>query len=99
MNAERITQSLVQRLQADGLQISQVLQSERDGNLEITIQARELGLELGLKSLTVKMEEAEVSRPLIEDFSLIGEDEGFVDHIDYSPQSPRELVPAADEEM
>jgi hypothetical protein len=95
MNAERITQSLVQRLQADGLQISQVLQSERDGNLEITIQARELGL----KSLTVKMEEAEVSRPLIEDFSLIGENEGFVDHIDYSPESVQELVPAADDEM
>lgn len=95
MNAEHITQSLVSRLSADGMLINQVLQSEKDGNVEITIQARSLGL----KSLTVKMEEVEMSRPLIEDFNLLGDDEGFVDHIDYSPASSRELVPAADEEI
>lgn len=95
MQTELITQTLIKRLQADGMQIGQVLQSEKDGNLEITIQARDLGL----KSLTVKMEEVEVSRSFVEDFNLLGEDEGFVDHIDYSPESSRELVPAADEEM
>jgi hypothetical protein len=95
MQTELITQTLIKRLQADGMQIGQVLQSEKDGNLEITIQARDLGL----KSLTVKMEEVEVSRPLIEDFNLLGDDEGFVDHIDYSPASSRELVPAADAEI
>jgi hypothetical protein len=96
MNAELITQSLVSRLSADGMQIGQVSQSEIDGNLEITIQAQRL---VGLKSLTLKLEPVEVSRPLIEDFNLLGEDEGFVDHVDYSPESPRELVPATDEEM
>jgi len=95
MNAEHITQSLVSRLSADGMLINQVSQKEVNGNVEITIQARDLGL----KSLTVKMEEVEVSRPLIEDFNLLGDDEGFVDHIDYSPTSSRELVPAADEEI
>jgi hypothetical protein len=95
MNAEHITQSLVSRLSADGMLINQVSQKEVNGNVEITIQARSLGL----KSLTVKMEEVEVSRPLIEDFNLLGDDEGFVDHIDYSPVSSRELVPAADEEI
>jgi hypothetical protein len=95
MNAEHITQSLVSRLSADGMLINQVSQKEVNGNVEITIQARDLGL----KSLTVKMEEVEVSRPLIEDFNLLGDDEGFVDHIDYSPESSRELVPAADEEI
>jgi hypothetical protein len=95
MQTELITQTLIKRLQADGMQIGQVLQSEKDGNLEITIQARDLGL----KSLTVKMEEVEVSRSFVEDFNLLGEDEGFVDHIDYSPESSRELVPAADAEI
>lgn len=96
MNAELITQSLVSRLSADGMQIGQVSQSEVDGNLEITIQAQQL---VGLKSLTLKLEPVEVSRPLIEDFNLLGEDEGFVDHVDYSPKSVQELVPAADDEM
>ncbi len=96
MNAELITQSLVARLSADGMQIGQVSQSEVDGNLEITIQAQQL---VGLKSLTLKLEPVEVSRPLIEDFNLLGEDEGFVDHVDYSPKSVQELVPAADDEM
>jgi hypothetical protein len=41
----------------------------------------------------------EVSRPLGEDFGILGEDEGYVDHIDYTPQSAQELVPALDEEM
>lgn len=96
MNAELITQSLVSRLSADGMQIGQVSQSEVDGNVEITIQAQRL---VGLKSLTLKLEPVEVSRPLIEDFNLLGEDEGFVDHVDYSPESVQELIPAADDEM
>jgi hypothetical protein len=95
METELITQTLVKRLLADGMQINHVLQSKKDGNLEIIIKTRDLGL----KSLTVKMEEVEVSRSFVEDFNLLGEDEGFVDHIDYSPKHSRELVPAADEEM
>jgi hypothetical protein len=95
MNAENITKSLVSRLTADGMKINQATSNNQDGNLEITIQAKDLGL----KSLTIKMQEVEISRPLIEDFDLLGEDEGFVDHVDYSPEFSRELVSVADEEM
>jgi hypothetical protein len=99
MNASHthIAQSIVSRLNAGGIQVGQVEQTEIDGNVEITITA----CELGLKSLTVRMKEIEVSRPLVEDFNLLGEDEGFTDHVDYSPDAatPRELVLSADAEM
>lgn len=93
MQTEHIAQTLVSRMQANGMHVNQVTTTQ-DGNVEITIQAKDLGL----KSITIKMEE-EVSRPLIEDFDLLGPDEGFVDHVDYSPESSRELVSVADEEM
>jgi hypothetical protein len=96
MNAEHIAQSLVSRLHADGIQINQVEQSEVNGNVEITITAQQLS---GLKSLTVRMKEPEVSRSLTEDFGLLAPDEGFVDHIDHTPVQAGELVMAADEEM
>ena len=98
MHTELIAQSLVSRLNADGIQIQQVEQVELDGNVEITIHASQLS---GLKSLTVRMKEVEVSHPLNEDFGLglLGPDEGFVDHVDHSPEQPRELVAAADDEM
>ena len=92
-NAEIIAQSLTSRLTAEGMQINQVTQNEQNGNVEVTIETPVLGI----KSLTIHMKE--VSRPLVEDFGLLGPDEGFVDHIDYSPQSAQELVPALDEEM
>jgi hypothetical protein len=95
MKTELITQTLVHRLQTNGLQINQVSQSEKDGNVEITIHAHELGL----KSLTIKMEEHKGYRPLSEDFNLIGEDEGFTDYVDYVTDSPGELVLAADEDI
>jgi hypothetical protein len=95
MNAENITKSLVSRLTADGMKINQATSNSQDGNLEITIQAKDLGL----KSLTIKMQEVEISRPLVEDFELLGPDEGFADHVDYSPNSHQELVSVADEEM
>lgn len=91
MQTEHIAQ-LVSRMQANGMHVNQV--TAQDGNVEITIQAKDLGL----KSITIKMEE-EVSRPLIEDFDLLGPDEGFVDHVDYSPETARELVSVADEEI
>ncbi len=94
MNASHIAQSIVSRLNAGGIQIGQVEQTENDGNVEITITASDLGL----RSLTVRMKE-EVSRPLIEDFNLLGEDEGFTDHVNYSPQPTGELVLSADSEM
>lgn len=94
MNASHITQSIVSRLNAGGIQVGQVEQTENDGNVEITITASELGL----KSLTVRMKE-EVSRPLVEDFNLLGEDEGFTDHVDYTPTPSLELVVSADAEM
>ena len=92
-NAEIIAQSLMSRLTAEGMQINQVTQTEQNGNVEVTIETKSLGL----KSLTIHMKE--VSRPLGEDFGILGEDEGYVDHIDYTPQSAQELVPALDEEM
>lgn len=95
MQATHIAQTLVSRMQANGMHVNQVSQTNMDGNVEITIQAKDLGL----KSLTIKMQEVEISRPLIEDFNFLGEDEGFVDHVDYSPDSSREIVPALDEEM
>jgi hypothetical protein len=94
MNASHITHSIVSRLNAGGIQVGQVEQTENDGNVEITITASELGL----RSLTVRMKE-EVSRPLVEDFNLLGEDEGFTDHVDYAPTPSRELVVSADAEM
>jgi hypothetical protein len=96
MHTELIAQSLVARLHADGLKIQQVEQSEVDGNLEITITTQQLN---GLKSLTVRMQEVEVSHPLTADFGLLGPDEGFVDHEDHSPDQLRELALASDEEM
>jgi hypothetical protein len=93
MNASHITQSIVSRLNAGGIEVGQVEQTENDGNVEITITASDLGL----RSLTVRMQE--VSRPLIEDFNLLGEDEGFTDHVNYSPQPTGELVLSADSEM
>ncbi|MFN5249901.1 MAG: hypothetical protein ACK5DE_02540 [Bacteroidota bacterium] len=93
-NAEIIAQSLMSRLTAEGMQINQVTQTEQNGNVEVTIETPVLGI----KSLTIHMKE--VSRPLGEDFGLLGEDEGYVDHIDYyTMQSVQELVPARDEEM
>ena len=92
-NAEIIAQSLTSRLTAEGMQINQVTQNEQNGNVEVTIETPVLGI----KSLTIHMKE--VSRPLVEDFGLLGPDEGFVDHIDYTPDCVQELVPALDEEM
>lgn len=91
MQTEHIAQTLVSRMQANGMQVNQV--TAQDGNVEITIQAKDSGL----KSITIKMEE--VSRPLVEDFDLLGPDEGFVDHVDYTPAPARELVSVADDEM
>lgn len=92
-NAELIAQSLVNRLAAAGMSVDQITQVENNGNVEVTIETPALGV----KSLTIHMKE--VSRPLGEDFGILGEDEGYVDHIDYSPQSVQELVPALDEDM
>ena len=92
-NAELIAQSLVSRLAAAGMTVEQITQVENNGNVEVTIETPALGV----KSLTIHMKE--VSRPLVEDFGLLGPDEGFVDHIDYTPQSVQELIPALDEEM
>lgn len=91
MQTEHIAQTLVSRMQANGMQVNQV--TAQDGNAEINIQAKDSGL----KSITIKMEE--VSRPLVEDFDLLGPDEGFVDHVDYTPAPGRELVSVADDEM
>lgn len=92
-SAELIAQSLVNRLAAAGMSVDQITQVENNGNVEVTIETPALGV----KSLTIHMKE--VSRPLGEDFGILGEDEGYVDHIDYTPQSAQELVPALDEEM
>lgn len=92
-NAELIAQSLMNRLAAAGMSVDQITQVENNGNVEVTIETPALGV----KSLTIHMKE--VSRPLGEDFGILGEDEGYVDHIDYTPQSVQELVPALDEEM
>lgn len=92
-SAELIAQSLMNRLAAAGMSVDQITQVENNGNVEVTIETPALGV----KSLTIHMKE--VSRPLGEDFGILGEDEGYVDHIDYSPQSVQELVPALDEEM
>ena len=92
-SAELIAQSLVNRLAAAGMSVDQITQVENNGNVEVTIETPALGV----KSLTIHMRE--VSRPLGEDFGILGEDEGYVDHIDYTPQSAQELVPALDEEM
>lgn len=92
-NAELIAESLMNRLAAAGLEIEQITQIEEDGNVEVTIETPALGV----KSLTIHMKE--VSRPLGEDFGVLGEDEGFSDHIDYTPSAMQELVPALDEEM
>lgn len=91
--AEIIAHSLMSRLTAEGMQIEQVTQTEKDGNVQVTIETPTLGL----KSITIRMKE--VSRPLIEDFGLIGPDEGFSDHVDYTPGVMRELVPSLDEEL
>ena len=92
-SAELIAQSLMNRLAAAGMAVDQITQVENNGNIEVTIETPALGV----KSLTIHMKE--VSRPLGEDFGILGEDEGYVDHIDYTPQSAQELVPALDEEM
>jgi len=92
-SAELIAQSLMNRLAAAGMSVDQITQVENNGNVEVTIETPALGV----KSLTIHMKE--VSRPLGEDFGILGEDEGYVDHIDYTPQSVQELVPALDEEM
>lgn len=92
-SAELIAQSLMNRLAAAGMSVDQITQVENNGNVEVTIETPALGV----KSLTIHMKE--VSRPLGEDFGILGEDEGYVDHIDYTPQSAQELVPALDEEM
>lgn len=92
-SAELIAQSLVNKLAAAGMSVDQITQVENNGNVKVTIETPALGV----KSLTIHMKE--VSRPLGEDFGILGEDEGYVDHIDYSPQSVQELVPALDEEM
>lgn len=92
-NAEIIAQSLMNRLAAAGMSVDQITQVENNGNVEVTIETPALGV----KSLTIHMKE--VSRPLGEDFGILGEDEGYVDHIDYTPDCVQELVPALDEEM
>ena len=92
-SAELIAQSLMNRLAAAGMSVDQITQVENNGNVEVTIETPALGV----KSLTIHMKE--VSRPLVEDFGLLGPDEGFVDHIDYTPDCVQELVPALDEEM
>ena len=92
-SAELIAQSLVNKLAAAGMPVDQITQVENNGNVEVTIETPVLGI----KSLTIHMKE--VSRPLGEDFGLLEENEGYVDHIDYFPQSVQELVPALDEEM
>lgn len=93
-SAELIAQSLMNRLAAAGMAVDQITQVENNGNIEVTIETTK---SIGVKSLTIHMKE--VSRPLGEDFGLLGPDEGFVDHIDYTPESTQELVPALDEEM
>ena len=92
-SAELIAQSLMNRLAAAGMSVDQITQVENNGNVEVTIETPALGV----KSLTIHMKE--VSRPLGEDFGILGEDEGYVDHIDYTPESVQELLPALDEEM
>ena len=92
-SAELIAQSLMNRLAAAGMSVDQITQVENNGNVEVTIETPALGV----KSLTIHMKE--VSRPLGEDFGLLGENEGYVDHIDYTPESVQALVPALDEEM
>lgn len=92
-SAELIAQSLVNKLAAAGMPVDQITQVENNGNVEVTIETPALGV----KSLTIHMKE--VSRPLGEDFGILGEDEGYVDHIDYTPDCVQELVPALDEEM
>lgn len=92
-SAELIAQSLVNKLAAAGMPVDQITQVENNGNVEVTIETPALGV----KSLTIHMKE--VSRPLGEDFGLLGENEGYVDHIDYTPDCVQELVPALDEEM
>jgi hypothetical protein len=92
-SAELIAQSLMNRLAAAGMSVDQITQVEKNGNVEVTIETPTLGV----KSLTIHMKE--VSRSLSEDFGLLGEDEGYVDHVDYTPNYVQELVPALDEEM
>jgi hypothetical protein len=43
-NAELIAQSLMSRLTAEGMQINQVTQTEQNGNVEVTIETKSLGL-------------------------------------------------------
>lgn len=93
-NAEIIAHSIMSRLNAEGMQINHVTQTEQNGKVEVTIETTK---NIGLKSLTIHMKE--VSRPLGEDFGILGEDEGYVDHIDYTPDCVQELVPALDEEI
>lgn len=93
-SAELIAQSLMNRLAAAGMAVDQITQVENNGNIEVTIETTK---SIGVKSLTIHMKE--VSRPLGEDFGLLGENEGYVDHIDYTPDCVQELVPALDEEM
>jgi len=92
-SAELIAQSLMNRLAAAGMSVDQITQVENNGNVEVTIETPALGV----KSLTIHMKE--VSRPLGEDFGILGDDEGYVDHIDYTPDCVQELVPSLDEEM
>lgn len=93
-SAELIAQSLVNKLAAAGMPVDQITQVENNGKVEVTIETTK---NIGLKSLTIHMKE--VSRPLGEDFGILGEDEGYVDHIDYTPDCVQELVPALDEEI
>ena len=95
METSTIAHKLISRFTAEGIQVNKVSQNQDAGNLEITLQAKDLGL----KSLTIKVEAAEVSRPLAEDFTLLGPDEGYVDHVDYVQEDAGELVLAADDKM
>jgi hypothetical protein len=89
-NAEIIATSLRSRLAAEGMEIEQTQTVDKNGNVEVIMLARDLGLKIHMQ---------ETARPLAADFGLLDKDEGFVDHVDYSPPYAGELVLAADEEM
>lgn len=95
--ADIIAKALLDRLSAENIPVDQVTQAEQDGHIVINIYSK---AHIALKSLTIHIKgDEDTAAHLAQDFDLVREDEGFVDHIDYRPEGNLKLTPAPDDQI